>query len=174
MAQGAPPGNNFWTLRSKHGRDKLFATPDLMWEACEEYFLWCIENPIMETDFRGKDADEVQIPKMRAFTMQGLCRYIGCNTVYFNHFEKTCKEKGNDLSKDFGQIILRVRETVYEQKFTGAAAGFLNANLISRELGIADKQETRPVDKDGNDVIPSPAINITMHTAGAAIPEIEE
>lgn len=24
----APKGNQFWMLRSKHGRDKLFATPE--------------------------------------------------------------------------------------------------------------------------------------------------
>ena len=32
-------------LRSKHGRDKLFATPELLWDAACEYFQWCDENP---------------------------------------------------------------------------------------------------------------------------------
>ena len=41
----APKGNKFWMLRSKHGRDKLFATPELLWEAACEYFQWCDENP---------------------------------------------------------------------------------------------------------------------------------
>ena len=27
----APKGNQFWMLRSKHGRDKLFATPEALW-----------------------------------------------------------------------------------------------------------------------------------------------
>jgi hypothetical protein len=40
MAQGAPKGNEFWKLRSKHGRDKLFATPELFWQAALEYFQW--------------------------------------------------------------------------------------------------------------------------------------
>lgn len=26
----APKGNQFWMLRSKHGRDKLFATPEAL------------------------------------------------------------------------------------------------------------------------------------------------
>ena len=34
-----------WMLRSKHGRDKLFATPELLWDAACEYFQWCDENP---------------------------------------------------------------------------------------------------------------------------------
>lgn len=40
----APKGNQFWMLRSKHGRDKLFATPEALWEAACEYFQWCDEN----------------------------------------------------------------------------------------------------------------------------------
>ena len=41
----APKGNQFWKLRSKHGRDKLFATPDLLWQAACEYFEWCDKHP---------------------------------------------------------------------------------------------------------------------------------
>ena len=41
----APKGNQFWKLRSKHGRDKLFATPDLLWEAACEYFAYCDKHP---------------------------------------------------------------------------------------------------------------------------------
>ena len=40
----APKGNQFWMLRSKHGRDKLFATPEALWEAACEYFQWCDET----------------------------------------------------------------------------------------------------------------------------------
>ena len=43
----APKGNQFWMLRSKHGRDKLFATPEALWEAACEYFQWCDENPCL-------------------------------------------------------------------------------------------------------------------------------
>lgn len=134
MAQGAPKGNNFWELRSKHGRDTLFSTPELLWEAACEYFEWCVDNPLIEVDFRGKDADRVELPKMRAFTMQGLCGYLDCNTAYFRQFN-------DENKKDFSTVIMRIEETVYNQKFTGAAAGFLNANIIARDLGLADKKE---------------------------------
>lgn len=137
----APTGNEFWKLRSKHGRNKLFETPELLWEAACEYFQWCIDNPLYELDFRGKDATEVKLPKMRAFTMQGLCLYLDCNTIYFNRFEHEQREKTDDLSKDFCKIVTRIRETIYNQKFTGAAAGFLNANIIARDLGLVDKSD---------------------------------
>lgn len=130
----APEGNQFWKLRSKHGRDKLFETPELLWEAATEYFEWCEKNPLMEVDFRGKDANEVEIPKMRAFTIQGLCLYLGCNSKYFNDFREA-KHDG------FSDVLTRIMETIYTQKFTGAAAGFLNPNIIARDLGLSDKKE---------------------------------
>lgn len=142
----APEGNQFWTLRSKHGRDKLFASPQLMLEAAYEYFEWCEENPLIEIDFKGKDADRVELPKMRAMTMQGLCRYLGCNTDYFRSFKNQKRENG----EDFSPIIKEIEDILYEQKFTGAAAGFLNANIIARDLGLADKREVERVKKHLN------------------------
>lgn len=130
----APVGNEFWKLRSKHGREKLFASPELMWEAACEYFQWCQDNPLEEEDYRGKDAKKVTLKKMRPFTMEGLCRYLDCSTGYFRTFKLTASE-------DFLAVITRIEETIYDQKFTGAAAGFLNANIISRDLGLADKRQ---------------------------------
>lgn len=156
---GAPIGNEFWKLRSKHGRDKLFATPEIMWEAACEYFQWCVENPLKEIDFRGKDAIEVIIPKMRAFTMQGLCLYLDCNTVYFNHFKNDIKDKDDQMSKGFSKVITRIEETIYNQKFTGAAAGFLNANIIARDLGLTDKKDLTT----GGEKLPAAqTLNITL------------
>ena len=141
----APKGNQFWKLRSKHGRDKLFQTPQLLQEAAEEYFQWCDDNPLYETDFRGKDATEVEVPKMRPYTIQGLCRYLNCNTMWFNEFERSIKnveaEKRTKEHKDFSLILQDIRDVIFNQKYTGAASGFLNANLIIRDLGIADKQQ---------------------------------
>ena len=36
-AKEASVGNEWYKLRSKHGRDKLFTTPELLWEAECEY-----------------------------------------------------------------------------------------------------------------------------------------
>lgn len=134
----APKGNNFWELRSKHGRDLLFASPELLREAAVEYFEWCTKHPLIEIDFRGSLLKRIRIPKMRAFTMHGLCSYIDCNTNYFRTFK--AQQPSNE---GFNMVILWIEETVYNQKFTGAAAGFLNANIISRDLGLADKVDAK-------------------------------
>lgn len=139
--KGAPIGNQFWKARSKHGTDRIFATADILFDACCEYFTWCEENSLMEHDFVGKDATEINRRKMRAFTIQGLCIFLGVNTVYFNHFKESLKGREDEVSKDFSKIITQVMDIIYNQKFTGAAAGFLNPNIIARDLGLADKKE---------------------------------
>ena len=40
-------------------------------------------------------------------------------------------------------VIERIEQTVYSQKFEGAAAGLLNANIIARDLGLADRREDK-------------------------------
>jgi hypothetical protein len=138
----APKNNQFWKLRSKHGRDKIFKTPEIMLEAAYEYFKWCEENPLIEVDYRGSNPPvKVELPKMRAYTMQGLTCYLDVNTVYFNEFESQIKGKDDQISKDFSKVITHVKEIIYNQKFAGAAAGFLNPNIIARDLGLSDKQD---------------------------------
>lgn len=152
---GAPSGNQFWKLRSKHGRDRIFATPELLWEAACEYFEWCEDNPLYEveqarsshkpvTDKEGNTTfppATVQLPKMRPFTIQGLCLFLDVNAVWFKQFEDSLRDKADEISKDFSSICTRIREIIYTQKFTGAASGFLNPQIIARDLGLADKSE---------------------------------
>lgn len=137
----APEGNQFWKLRSKHGRDKIFQTPEILWEAACEYFEWCDNNPLKKTEAKsvsgGKEPgsiETVELPLMMAYTLHGLCIYLGVNTKYFNDFE-AAKHEG------FSEVITRIREVIYTQKFTGAAAGLLNQNIIARDLGLTDKKE---------------------------------
>lgn len=134
----APKGNQFWKLRSKNGREKLFESPELLWEAACEYFQWCIDNPLLEKKaFHSNGViTYASEERMRPFTLIGVCHYLDCSENYFRNFEDNNKE-----SKDFMAVITRIREVIYKQKFEGAAAGFLNPNIIARDLGLADKKE---------------------------------
>jgi hypothetical protein len=159
----APKGNQFWKLRSKHGRDRLFETAEMLWEAACEYFNWCDAHPWFKVEQlkkpyldKGKDGAPdkwitvTKVPTARPYTMQGLCLYLDCNLVYFNQFEKSLEKKEDELSKDFSKIVSRIRETIYMQKFEGAAVGAFNSNLIARELGLTDKTEL--TGKDGGPI----------------------
>jgi len=148
----APLGNQFWKKRSKHGRDKLFATPELLWEAATQYFKWIDSHPFDKYDAirSGDNAGKIiVIPTQRPYTITGLCLYLNCNLKFFDDFEKSLKANPHE---DFSLIITRIREIIYTNKFEGAAVGCFNPNIIARDLGLADKQESRQIDKNGNDV----------------------
>jgi hypothetical protein len=137
---GAPEGNQFWKIRSKHGRDTLFASPELLWEAACEYFTWCDDNPLLEQDFVGKDATEIHRNKMRPYTLGALCLYLGCGESYFKNFNL----EGNP---QFKEVFEKIRSTIYSQKFVGAASGFFNAGIISRDLGLKERTDTTSGDE---------------------------
>ncbi len=134
-------GNNFWEQRAKHGRDKLFADANKMRDAACEYFQWCVDNPWKKEQAMSIDKELViaELCIQRPFTMQGLCNFIGCNTAYFRQF-KADKIK---CTADFSAVIEWIEDTIYQQKFEGATVGVFNANIISRDLGLVDKSETK-------------------------------
>lgn len=156
----APQGNRFWELRAKHGRDKLFATPDLLWQAAVDYFEWYEKNPLYESKafaYQG-EITTAQLPKMRAMTLSGLCLYLGCNEEYFRTFKKQLP----DNEQDFNRIIKEIETVIYNQKFQGAAADLLNANIIARDLGLADKSELSG--KNGTPLNPSISLSLPAGT----------
>ena len=130
----APAGNKFWLQRSSHGRKPIFATPDDLWNAACEYFEWVEANPLMETKLFSYEGEivEGEIPKMRAMTIQALCFFIGISRQGWSEYK---------AKQDFSYIVEQIEAVIFSQKFEGASGGFLNASIISRELGLADKQD---------------------------------
>lgn len=128
------PGNQLWKARSSHGRKPIFPTPDALEAACIEYFEWVEANPLKEAQaFAYQGTVKLQeLPKMRAMTLAGLCIFLDIDRTTWAEYAKR---------DDFTPVTTRIEETIRDQKFSGAAAGLLNANIIARDLGLADKQE---------------------------------
>jgi hypothetical protein len=141
----APQGNEFWKARSSHGRKPIFEDPDVLWEACCEYFEWVEANPLREEKvFNGKDGIvHADVSKMRAMTLAGLCIFLDIDRKTWAEYAKR---------EGFIPVTTRVDEIIRDQKFSGAAADLLNPNIIARDLGLADKQEH--TGKDGDPLIP--------------------
>lgn len=137
---GAPKGNSYWMLRNKHGRDKLFSTPELMWESATEYFEWCDNNCVEKEDYVGKDADRVVRQLPRPYSLSGLCVYLDCGVNFFNQFEKSL-DLETDTGKGFSLILSRIRGVIASQQFDGATSGIFNANIIARVQGLTDKSD---------------------------------
>lgn len=137
----APIGSQFWKLGNP-GRDKTFATPEELWGKACEYFQWCDEHPIIQKDWVGKDADEVEREKPVPYTLDGLCFYLGITDDTLRNYGK---EKGYELY--FG-VYTRIMQVVRAQKFTGAAVGLFNASIIARDLGLSEKTENNNTNKN--------------------------
>jgi len=129
---GAPKGNEYYKLRTKDGRDKIFKTPEDLAKACNEYFDWVIDNPLKEQqlfNYQGVITKD-DANKMRPFTLEGLCNFLDIVLITFHQYEK---------DKDFSYVTSHARQIVENQQFEGAAAGFLNPNIIARKLGLSEK-----------------------------------
>lgn len=131
----APPlGNKFWEARSSHGRKPIFSSPDQLWKACTEYFNWMHENPLQEAKafaFQGEVTVE-PMPKLRAMTISGMCLFLDIDVTTWADYRR------ND---DFSHVCSTAEQIIYNQKFQGAAADMLNASIIARDLGLAEKKE---------------------------------
>lgn len=152
----APRGNKFWKARSKHGRDKIFATPQIMMDAAYEYFEWNSNNPWYKKEAikSGENVGKlIDIPIERPLTLEGLCNFWDVNTVYFQQFEKSLK--AND-SQDFSKVLTHIRDVIYRQKYEGGAIGTYNANIIARDLGLRESVNTQQqqLGKDGEPIDP--------------------
>jgi hypothetical protein len=138
---GAPEGNQFWKLRSKHGREAIFTDPNVLLAACTEYFKatderkWYKREAIKGGEMAGQ---LIEIPIETPYSLTGLCIFLDVNTEYLTQFENSETYKNN---KDFSRVITYVRDIIDTQQFEGATVGTFNANIIARKLGLTDNQK---------------------------------
>ena len=135
----APKGNQYWKARTKHGRDKVIKSPVVLADAIDEYFQWCIDNPLIQIDFRGKDLERIELPHPRVFKKEELARFVGLSEW------RLLTDLVND-NKDFSQVIKEAETVIADQKYSYAVVGMFNATIVSRDLGLVDKKEVENID----------------------------
>ena len=121
--------------RVRIGQPPSFNSPEEMWVLAVDYFKWCEDNAIEESKVFNNQGEvlNAKVPHMRAMTQAGLCAFLNVSKSTWHNYKN--KEDYLDVTSTIDQIM-------FEQKFSGAAAGMLNANIIARDLGLADKTET--------------------------------
>ena len=149
-------GNRWWEARSSHGRNPKFETSDALEDACLQYFEWNEENPLFKDQlvtFQGSATHE-PVAQMRAMTIGALCMFIGVQHQTWIEWRVS--------RPDFSQVITWAESVIYRQKFEGASADLLNANIIARDLGLADKKDLSS--SDGS-MTPKPGIDLSKAPA---------
>ena len=142
----APEGNTYWEYRKKHGRDRVFSSPDDLLDRCMAYFKWVDENPLKRSEVvKYKDCAELmEVPVCRAYTKNALADF--CQVSCYNTIAEY-KKRG----EGFSNVITYVESVIYNQKFENAAGGLLNPNIIARDLGLVDKKD---MTSDGEKIAP--------------------
>ena len=146
MVDETPPYNNgyksnqFWHRRVPFGGERAFNDPEELWAAAVEAFDWLVSHPLKEqvtSSYQGSFS-KTTVKKMRAFTWSGVAMAMGLTENGLRVYLKR---------PEFAEVMGWISDIIYTQKFEGAAAGLLNASLIARSLGIADRVEL--TGKDG-------------------------
>ena len=121
-------GNKLWQLRKTNRRKPIFETPEQLWEQSCKYFEFIDNNPILKTDFKGKDNEIVQYDLQRPYTWQSL--YVFLNVSNLDYYK---------TKSDFSEILTHIGNIMYSQKFEGASAGIFNHAIIARDLGLTER-----------------------------------
>ncbi len=134
------------TLQRRNTYSKLAAdrqadteyTPQSLWEKALEYFRWTENNPLKEEKVfsSGKKAT---VNKIRAMSATGFCVFAQLSKSALEAYAKT---------DDYAEIISRINDIIYMQKFEGAAAGLLETSFVARELGLRDQTDVTTNSKD--------------------------
>jgi len=109
------------------GRPRLIKNPVELWDKFLAYVKDVEDNPLMATKvFKTKQGFvHALVRKMRPLTIRGFCTFIGVTHHAWRKWHKY---------EDLQWTIELIENAIYVQKFEGAAAGLLKANIISREL----------------------------------------
>lgn len=138
-------GNQFWKIRTIHGRARLFSDAILLLEEAYKYFDWCDNNPWYKVElikYQGS-ANQENLPLYRPYTMDGLTRYLGVSGAYFRTAkkeltEKIEKDKATTAEVELLETIETIEQIVRTQQIEGAAVGVFSANLVARINNLSD------------------------------------
>lgn len=161
----APKGNEFWKLRSKHGRDKIFSSPEEFLNEAYKYFENADKSPWYKNEAikGGPDAGKIiKIPTQRPYSAKALCIFLGITEDTFRNYEN------NEKYQEFFEVFKHVRDIIDANQFEGATVGAYNANIIARQLGLVDRTHN---DTNINTKIP---ITISVKDNNVEFPTSEE
>jgi hypothetical protein len=133
------PQPDIWELISP-GRPVAYEPEELWAKACK-YFEWAKASPLKEEKHFGTGLSRV-INHPKPFTKQGLCVFLNISVRTFDSYATRA---------EYQPFTDTIRSVLFDQKFSAAAAGLMNANIIARELGLAERVTTAPDVSDMTD-----------------------
>ncbi|WP_111430019.1 terminase small subunit [Rhodobacteraceae bacterium DSL-40] len=125
------PGNK---LSVGHGAPRLVKDGEELWSRFLEYVEWIETNPVcaLRKVVSHNRIIEVEDEFLRPMTWQSFAAFLGVSTATLEYWRRDCE--------DLIETLHRIKDTMFANKFEGAAVGVFREAIISRELGLADHQ----------------------------------
>ena len=130
----------YMPINFKLGRPLKYK-PDELFEKFKEYVQWAKEHPIpivrrvtnttTKGDTYGSDSVE---HKPRLLSIGGFLVFIGADRNWWDHLDN------GKRGEEFLRVKAIIREFCEDYQKEMASAEIFNANIVSRLLGLADKQ----------------------------------
>lgn len=123
-------GNTAWARRRSPGRRRRFADPEALEAACDGYFRWAAEHPLVRLEpvvWRGTVTMVLEVPQLRPITLTGLCAHLGIGCQTWRDYRRR---------PAFPEVIERVEDLILLEQFESAAIGLLDSRIISRSLAL--------------------------------------
>ena len=155
MKKGEP---GYWKWVANTGSPKNLRNPKQLWKLACEYFESIDERPFEKQDFirSGESAGTiVKLKTIMPYTWQGLELYLRDAGV----LAKLDDYRANKESRytEFADVLARITQMIYDQKYSGAAVGAFNAAIISKDLGLTEKiQQTIAMEQPLFPDLPNP------------------
>ena len=122
------------------GQPPRFTEPKQMMDEAVGYFNWCEKNPLKEHKVMsvGGQIKKTDAKLGRPYTQAGMCLFMSMSVATYHNYKNT---------DGFLEVTTIIDQIIYDQKYSGASVGLFNANIIARDLGLADKVEVVDNDK---------------------------
>ena len=122
-------------------KKKYIETPEKLWELFCDYVEKERNSPMYRRDYVGTDGEEKDTPLMVPITFEGFECYLWDLEIISHLSDYSANKDGK--YEAYSTIITRIKQHCFVQNFKGASVGLFNANIISKKLGLIEKQETK-------------------------------
>lgn len=127
----------------RSGPKKKLCHPQQLWEYACQYFQDCQNTPWIKTEL-NESGELVEIPLARPFLLKEYQEFLRSKNVIFNldkYLLNRPNKEGIRPYDNFADVLERISNIIYTQKFKGAAIGQFKGNLISVDIGSRNKEK---------------------------------
>lgn len=123
-----------WEIHRKFPGQRVFQTPEDMWDKAVEYFEWVKARAVAtEITVDKKTGEKTEISHAPVvFHLSSFFAFVGMTRRTFLDYEQR---------PGFEDVTAHIREVIRTNQFDGAAVNLYNAGLIAKEIGLADRVE---------------------------------